>query len=137
PQVLLYFLAGAFKNKTLPSFPIFLDSPMAIHATKIYGRNNELFDTEAMEMVKSGDLMRSLRSARPTTSPGESRALNTVKGPCLIMAGSGMCNGGRIMHHLRHNLPIPDTAVLIVGFQSPGTLGGKLGDGGKTWLRFG
>jgi len=136
-QLLLYLLAGAFKRKTLPPFPIFLDSPMAIHATKIYGRNNELFDAEAIEMVKSGDLMRSLKSARPTTSPGESRALNTVKGPCLIMAGSGMCNGGRIMHHLRHNLPIPDTAILIVGFQSQGSLGRKLVDGAKSVRIFG
>ena len=136
-QLLLYLLAGAFKRKTLPSFPIFLDSPMAIHATKIYGRNNELFDTEALEMVKSGELLRNLRSARATTTPGESRGLNAVKGPCLIMAGSGMCNGGRIMHHLRHNLPIPETAVLIVGFQSQGTLGRKLVDGAKSVMMFG
>jgi len=131
-QSLLYLLAGAFKRKTLPRFPIFLDSPMAIEATRIYGRNNELFDTEALEMVQSGDLMRSLTSARPCSSPSESRALNSVKEPCLIMAGSGMCNGGRIMHHLRHNLPIPETAVLIVGFQSHGSLGRKLVDGAKT-----
>jgi metallo-beta-lactamase family protein len=136
-QLLLYLLAGAFKRKTLPSFPIFLDSPMAIHATKIYGRNNELFDTEAQDMVKSGELLRNLRSARPTTTPGESRGLNAVKGPCLIMAGSGMCTGGRIMHHLRHNLPIPETAVLIVGFQSQGTLGRKLVDGAKSVRMFG
>ncbi len=131
-QLLLYLLAGAFKRKTLPRFPIFLDSPMAIEATRIYGRNNELFDTEALEMVQSGDLMRSLTSARPCSSPGESRALNSVKEPCMIMAGSGMCTGGRIMHHLRHNLPIPETAVLIVGFQSQGTLGRKLVDGAKS-----
>jgi metallo-beta-lactamase family protein len=131
-QLLLYLLAGAFKRKTLPPFPIFLDSPMAIEATRIYGRNNELFDAEALAMVQSGDLMRSLKSARPCSSPGESRALNSVKEPCLIMAGSGMCTGGRIMHHLRHNLPIPETAVLIVGFQSQGSLGRKLVDGAKT-----
>src|SRR4029079_6789714 len=75
-QLLLYLLAGAFRRKTLPRFPIFLDSPMAIQATRIYGRNNELFDTEALEMVQSGELMRNLRSARPCSSPGESRALN-------------------------------------------------------------
>ena len=136
-QLLLYLLAGAFKRKTLPRFPIFLDSPMAIAATRIYGRNNELFDAEALEMVQSGELMRSLKSARPCTSPGESRALNSVKEPCLIMAGSGMCTGGRIMHHLRHNLPIPETAVLIVGFQSHGTLGRKLVDGAKSVMMFG
>jgi metallo-beta-lactamase family protein len=130
-QLLLYLLAGAFKRKTLPPIPIYLDSPMAIEATRIYGRNNELFDEEALAMVQSGELRRSLSVATPCSKPGESRALNNVKGPSLIMAGSGMCTGGRIMHHLRHNLPDPDTAVLIVGFQSQGTLGRKLVDGAK------
>jgi metallo-beta-lactamase family protein len=136
-QLLLYLLAGAFRRKTLQRFPIYLDSPMAIEATKIYGRNNELFDTEALEMVQSGELLKNLGSTRPCSKPGESRALNSVKGPCLIMAGSGMCTGGRIMHHLRQNLPIPETAVLIVGFQSQGTLGRKLVDGAKTVRIFG
>ena len=136
-QLLLYLLAGAFKKKTLPPFPIYLDSPMAIEATTIYGRNNELFDAEALEMTQSGDLRRSLSGATPCKSPGESRGLNSVTGPCLIMAGSGMCNGGRIMHHLRHNLPIPETAVLIVGFQSQGSLGRRLVDGAKSVRIFG
>ena len=136
-QLLLYLLAGAFKKKTLPPFPIYIDSPMAIEATTIYRRNNELFDSEALSMVQSGELRRSLLTARPCAKPGESRALNSVKGPCLIMAGSGMCNGGRIMHHLRHNLPIPETAVLMVGFQSQGTLGRKLVDGAKSLMMLG
>ncbi|HEU4932238.1 MAG TPA: MBL fold metallo-hydrolase [Pyrinomonadaceae bacterium] len=136
-QLLLYLLGGAFKNKTLPPFPIYLDSPMAIEATTIYRRNNELFDREALEMVQSGELRRSLATARPCAKPGESKALNSVKGPCVIMAGSGMCNGGRILHHLRHNLPNPDTAVLMVGFQSQGTLGRKLVDGAKSLTMFG
>ena len=136
-QLLLYLLAGAFKRKTLPRFPIFLDSPMAIEATRIYGRNNELFDAEALNMVQSGELMRSLSAVRPCPKPGDSRALNSVKGASLIMAGSGMCNGGRILHHLRHNLPLPETAVLIVGFQSQGTLGRKLVDGAKSVRIFG
>ncbi|HEU4434233.1 MAG TPA: MBL fold metallo-hydrolase [Pyrinomonadaceae bacterium] len=136
-QLLLYLLGGAFKNKTLPPFPIYIDSPMAIEATTIYRRNNELFDSEALAMVQSGELRCSLATAQPCANPGESRALNSVKGPCLIMAGSGMCTGGRIMHHLRHNLPIPETAVLIVGFQSPGTTGRKLVDGAKSLMMFG
>jgi metallo-beta-lactamase family protein len=136
-QLLLYLLGGAFKKKTLPPFPIYVDSPMAIAATTIYQRNNELFDLEALKMVQSGDLRQSLTTVRPCAKPGESRALNSVKGPCLIMAGSGMCTGGRIMHHLRHNLPIPETAVLIVGFQSHGTLGRKLVDGAKSLTMFG
>jgi metallo-beta-lactamase family protein len=136
-QLLLYLLAGAFQRKTLPQFPIFLDSPMAIEATKVYGDNNELFDAEALEMVESGELRRNLACARPCPKPGDSRALNDVKGPCLIMAGNGMCTGGRIMHHLRHNLPIPETEVLIVGFQSHGTLGRKLIEGAKSVTMFG
>lgn len=136
-QLLLYLLGGAFNKKTLPPFPIYVDSPMAIEATSIYRRNNELFDAEALEMVRSGDLRRSLATAHPCAKPGESKALNNVNGPCLIMAGSGMCNGGRIMHHLRHNLPNPDTAVLMVGFQSKGTVGRKLVDGAKSLIMLG
>jgi metallo-beta-lactamase family protein len=131
-QLLLYLLAAAFRRKTLPKFPIYLDSPMAIEATRIYQRNDELFDEEANEMVQSGELRRSLQGTKPCPKPGDSRALNSVAGPCLIMAGSGMCTGGRIMHHLRHNLPIRGTAVLIVGFQSPRTLGRQLVDGAKS-----
>lgn len=136
-QLLLYLLAGAFQRKTLPRFPIFLDSPMAIEATKIYGKNNELFDAEALQMVESGELRRNLAFAHACPKPGDSKALNEVKGPCLIMAGSGMCNGGRIMHHLAHNLPIPETEVLIVGFQSQATLGRKLVDGARSVMIFG
>lgn len=128
-QLLLYLLAAAFRNKTLPRFPIYLDSPLAIEATKIYGKHNELFDEEAQSMVKSGDLRENLQSARFCPTSQDSKALNDAKGPCMIMAGSGMCTGGRIMHHLRHNLHRPETAVLIVGFQSPGTLGRQLVDG--------
>jgi len=136
-QLLLYLLAGAFKRKTLPKFPIYLDSPMAIEATRVYGRNNELFDEEAQQMIASGDLTRNLSCATPCPTASDSRGLNDVKGPSLIMAGNGMCSGGRIMHHLRHNLSIPETAVLIVGFQSPGTLGRKLVDGAESVRIFG
>jgi len=136
-QLLLYLLAGAFQRGTLPEFPIFLDSPMAVEATKIYGKNNELFDDEAVEMMKSGELSRGLKSAVPCPTAEDSRALNAVKGPCLIMAGSGMCNGGRIMHHMRHNLPLPETEILMVGFQSEGSLGRRLIDGAESVKIFG
>jgi len=136
-QLLLYLLAGAFRRKTLPRFPVYVDSPMAIEATRIYGRNTELFDAEAKAMLDSGELRRGLETVRPCASAAESRALNTVAGPCMIMAGSGMCSGGRIMHHLRHNLDRPETAVLIVGYQSPGSLGRRLVDGEKKVSIFG
>jgi metallo-beta-lactamase family protein len=136
-QLLLYLLAGAFGRKTLPKFPIYLDSPMAIEATKIYGKNNELYDQEAKEMVASGELRKNLDIAQASSKPAQSRALNEVNGPCMIMAGAGMCTGGRIVHHLRHNLPIPGTVVLIVGFQSANSLGRRLVDGEKTVRIFG
>jgi len=136
-QLLLYLLAGAFRRKTLPKFPIYLDSPMAIEATKIYGKNNELFDEEAQEMVSSGELRKNLDIAQACSKPAQSRALNEVVGPCMIMAGAGMCTGGRIIHHLRHNLPIEGTVVLIVGFQSANSLGRRLVDGEKVVRIFG
>ena len=130
-QVLLYLLSTAFKNKTLPRFPIYLDSPMAIEATKIYGRYAELFDAEAKDMIKSGELRAGLQNVKVCAMGADSRKLNDVPGPCLIMAGAGMCTGGRIVHHLKHNLFRPETAVMVVGFQSPGTLGRKLVDGAE------
>jgi metallo-beta-lactamase family protein len=134
-QLLLYLLAGAFRRKTLPKFPIYLDSPMAIEATRIYGKNAELFDEEAKEMVSSGELRKNLDVARACSKPADSRKLNEVQGPCMIMAGAGMCTGGRIVHHLRHNLPIAGTEVLIVGFQSGRSLGRQLVDGEKeVWI---
>jgi metallo-beta-lactamase family protein len=136
-QLLLYLLAGAFQRGTLPRFPIYVDSPMAIEANRIYAQNTEIFDAEARAMLDSGELQRGLQTVRPCASADESRALNTVAGPCLIMAGSGMCSGGRILHHLRHNLDRPETAVLMVGYQSPGSLGRRLVDGEKSVTIFG
>jgi metallo-beta-lactamase family protein len=136
-QLLLYLLAGAFRRKMLPRFPIYLDSPMAIEATRIYGQNTEMFDAEARAMLESGELRRGLESVRTCASADESRALAKAAGPCLIMAGSGMCSGGRIMHHLRNELGRPETAVLIVGYQSPGSLGRRLVDSEKTVTIFG
>ena len=136
-QLLLYLLAGAFKRKTLPPFPIFIDSPMAIEATKVYQKHTELFDEEALAMQKSGLLRAHLETAHYCPGAEDSRALNDVEGPCLIMAGAGMCNGGRILHHFRHNLSRPNTTVLIVGYQSHGSLGRMLVDGKKLVTIFG
>src|SRR5215470_92103 len=136
-QLLLYLLAGAFRRKTLPKFPIYLDSPMAIEATKVYGKNSELFDEEAKSLVESGELRQSLAVAQACPKPADSRALNDVTGPCLIMAGAGMCTGGRIVHHLRHNLPLKETVLLIVGYQSANSLGRRLVDGAQEVRIFG
>src|SRR5262245_18283451 len=128
-QLLLYLLAGAFQRGTLSPFPIYIDSPMAIEATKIYARHPELYDEEALAMHQSGELRENLETAQLCPTAADSRALNDLKGPCLIMAGAGMCTGGRILHHFRHNLSRPGTTVLIVGYQGHGSLGRMLVDG--------
>jgi metallo-beta-lactamase family protein len=128
-QLLLYLLAGAFKRGTLKPFPIYVDSPMAIAATKIYGKHTDLFDDEALAMYKSGELMQNLETVEFCSTADDSRALNAKPGPLMIMAGAGMCTGGRILHHFRHNLARPNTTVLIVGYQGHGSLGRMLVDG--------
>jgi metallo-beta-lactamase family protein len=136
-QLLLYLLAGAFHRRTLSHFPIFIDSPMAIKATKIYGKHTDLFDSEALAMMKSGELRTNLETAQFCPTADDSRALNDHQGPCLIMAGAGMCTGGRILHHFRHHLPHRETTVLFVGYQGHGSLGRMIVDGKKTVTIFG
>jgi metallo-beta-lactamase family protein len=130
-QLLLYLLAGAFKRGTLKPFPIFLDSPMAIRATDVYKSHAELFDAEAIGMRRSGDLSANLRTARICQKAADSYALARKPGPWMVLAGAGMCTGGRIMHHLQNHLPDPTTLVLMVGYQSRGSVGRALADGAK------
>ena len=136
-QQLLYYMAAAFHRGDFPKFPVYLDSPMAIEATNIYMKHTELYDEEAMEMVKSGELKADLSHVNMSTTPEESMALNSMEGPLMIIAGSGMCNAGRILHHLRHNLWMPETEVIIIGYQAEGTLGRQLVDGAKSVRIFG
>ncbi|MBS0197833.1 MAG: MBL fold metallo-hydrolase [Planctomycetes bacterium] len=136
-QLLLYLLAGAFKRKTLTPFPIFVDSPMAIEATQIYRKHKELFDDEAVGMFESGELSRNLRTVKACPKPGDSRAIAAMKGPLMVLAGAGMCTGGRIMHHLINHLPDPTTLVLMVGYQSRGSIGRAIVDGARSVRIFG
>jgi metallo-beta-lactamase family protein len=136
-QQILYHLAVAFRRGALPKFPVYLDSPMAVEATKIYLNHQELMDEELKRLQQVRPLREDLDTLKATASPEDSQALNSVPGPCLIMAGSGMCNGGRILHHLKYNLWRPETSVLIVGFQAAGTLGRLLVDRAETVRIFG
>ena len=130
-QVLTMLLGWMFRNKRVKPFPVFLDSPMAIEAAKITMRHPELFDDEMLDYLKDGGDKTSLRTLRTTATVDESKTINDCQGPCLIMAGAGMCNAGRILHHMKHSLWRPGTYVLIVGYQAPGTLGRQLVDGAK------
>jgi hypothetical protein len=97
-------------------------------------RGPDLFDEEALDLERRCGTLRENPHVRTTETPAESMALNDAAGPCLIMAGAGMCNAGRILHHLKHGLWRPETVVLIVGYQAEGSLGRLLVDGAR-WRR--
>lgn len=125
-QQIIYHLAELFHSKRVPAFPVYLDSPMAIDAFRVYQDHQDLLDDEYHELKRRGVFPLDQTYFIPSPSADSSKALNSVKGPCLILAGAGMCNGGRILHHLFHNLSNPNTHVIIVGFQAKGSLGRRL-----------
>lgn len=128
-QHILYYLALMFREKVVKPFPVFVDSPMAVEASRIYLQHPELYDEELNELRKDHSLLQDLISVKPSISADESRALNDLSGPCLIMAGAGMCNAGRILHHFKQNLWKSSTEVMIVGYQAEGSLGRLLLEG--------
>lgn len=130
-QLMLYLLAAMFRRGVLPPFPIYLDSPMAIEATRIYQRHPELYDEEALALGRGSALKADLSTLNLTITADDSKGINKAPGPCLILAGAGMCNAGRILHHFKQNLWRPETWVLIVGYQSEGSLGRRLLQGAK------
>ena len=136
-QLLLYLLAGMFRRGVVPKFPVYVDSPMAIEASRIYAAHMELFDEDFRTMQRARPLADDLDSVHFTATAAESMQINNVPGPCLVMAGAGMCNAGRILHHLKQNLWRPETHVMIVGFQAEGTIGRLLVEGAKRVPIFG
>jgi metallo-beta-lactamase family protein len=130
-QLLTSLLAWMFRKRKLKPFPVFLDSPMAIEATNIYTRHRELFDDAMTKFVAEKPLRADLKTMTMSVTAQDSMKINDQPGPCLIMAGAGMCNAGRILHHLKQNLWKPDTHVLIVGYQSHESLGRRLVEGAK------
>lgn len=136
-QQLMYHMVQLFATGDVDPFPIYIDSPMAIQATDVYRNNTDLFDEEAAQMRDSGQLALGMEYMMPTPSVEDSRAINNAPTPCMVIATSGMCTGGRILHHLRHNLWRPETTVILVGYQAVGTLGRQLVDGAETVQIFG
>jgi metallo-beta-lactamase family protein len=136
-QQLQYHLANMFMERIVPPFPVILDSPMAIKATGLYNHHPELFDEEMRALAADEVFRKHIASIRHSVTADDSKALNELHGPCLIMAGAGMCNAGRIIHHLRQNLPHAETVVLIVGYQAPGSLGRVLTEGAQEVTIFG
>ena len=136
-QQVLYYIAEFIREGQLPRFPIYLDSPMAIKAMALYRTHRDLFDEEAAGLVKADRFTKDLSELHYTETADESRALNNLSGMAVIIAGSGMCEGGRIVHHLKHGLWRPSTQVVIVGYQSAGSLGSHLVHGARRVRIFG
>jgi metallo-beta-lactamase family protein len=130
-QLLTGLLGWMFRKKKVEPFPIFLDSPMAIEALNIYTRHRDLFDEGMTKFLAEKPLRADLGTLKLSVTAEDSMKIATQDGPYLVMAGAGMCNAGRILHHLRANLANPETHVLIVGYQGDGSLGRRLLNGEK------
>ena len=131
-QEILYVLRQGIEASRLPpAMPVFVDSPMAISATEIFKRYPDCYSPAVAELFRQGKDPFALPALHFTRDRAESVAINEVKGGAIIMAGSGMASGGRVVHHLRHNLARPECGVVFVGYASPGTLARQIIDGAK------
>ena len=125
------------KYRTLMRAPVYVDSPLAISATEVFRENMDLFDEETQKEIMNGDNPLEFPGLKFTMSTDESKALNESQEPCIIISASGMCEVGRIKHHLKHNLWNPNSTILFVGYQAPGTLGYSIVHGAKKVKIFG
>lgn len=130
-QELLFELNELVENGRIKRVPIFVDSPLAIKITEIYRRHKDFYDQEAKRLIGKGDDVFSFPGLKFTRTVDESKAIASVQGPKVIIAGSGMSNGGRIIHHEKHYLPDVNSTLLVIGYQVKGSLGRKLVDGEK------
>lgn len=136
-QELLYEIDDLMQGKRVPSMPVFLDSPLAIKLTEVYRKYTDYFNETAKEKIKAGDDIFKFPSLRITVDAEESKAILHSPDPKIVIAGSGMSSGGRIMHHEHNYLPNPNNTILLTGYQSPGTLGRRIYDGAKSVHIFG
>ena len=130
-QDLLYLFGKHFDDWGMDRWQIFLDSPMAIEATQVYLQHSDLYDKEARELWKRHKAQSLLPNLHLSHTPKQSMALNNIRSGMIIIAGSGMCTGGRIRHHLKHNVWRRNTHVIVPGFQARGTTGRALVDGAE------
>ena len=136
-QELMFYLDRLTSARRIPPLLVFLDSPMALDVNKVFERHSEFLDEEAQERLRSGQPLFRFPGLRFVQTIEESKAINTIKGSCIIMAGSGMCTGGRIKHHLVYNISRPESTVLFVGYQARGTLGRQILEGSAQVRIFG
>lgn len=136
-QEVVYVLARLIRAKRVPAIEVYVDSPLTVNAVEIYGRHPECFDSETLALLKAGDDPFGLGMIRYVQSVEESKALNDLRRPAVIISASGMCESGRVLHHLMNSIEDPRNAVLIVGFQAQHTLGRRLAEGAERVRIFG
>jgi metallo-beta-lactamase family protein len=125
-QTVVYFLHQLISAGKLPDVPVFVDSPMAVRATEVYRAHPECFSVETLELLRKQPDLFGEQHVTYVDKVHESIALNGRRDPCVIISASGMCEAGRVLHHLKHNVEDSRNTVLIVGFQAPHTLGRRL-----------
>lgn len=130
-QDLLYVLSELRHAGRIPPLMSVLDSPMAIRVNEVFRRHPELYDHEMRQLAREGRLPFDLPGLKSTRTTDESKTINSIRGTVIIMAGAGMCTGGRIKHHLAHNIARPESTILFVGYQAAGTLGRQIVDGAR------
>ncbi len=125
-QEVLYYLNKLLLADRIPPLTVFVDSPMAINVTDVFKHHPELFDSEMTELVNNHESPFAFPNLRMSRTANQSKAINEIKGTIIVMAGSGMCTGGRIKHHLAQNIHRPESTILFVGYQAVGTLGRQI-----------
>ena len=130
-QDVLYYLNKLLMEKQIPHLKVFVDSPMAVKITDVFERHTELFDEDMVKLIQQRKSPFEFPGLTMSSTVEESKAINTMTGSNVIIAGSGMCNAGRIKHHLTRNIARPESTVIFVGYQAAGTLGRQIVDGAK------
>jgi len=130
-QEILYHMNQLLMEDRIPHLMVFLDSPMAINITEVFKRHSELFDKEMSRLIRQNKSPFDFPGLKMTQTVDESKALNHIKGTIMVIAGSGMCTGGRVKHHLVANISRRDSTILFIGYQAIGTLGRHIVDGAK------
>jgi len=130
-QEVLYYLNKLLIENQIPHLVVFVDSPMAVSVTKVFEHHPELFDQEMTELIREKKSPFNFPGLTMVRTVDESKAINNITGTVMIIAGSGMCTGGRIKHHLMRNISRPESTILFVGYQVIGTLGRQIVDGAK------
>lgn len=125
-QQILYFLNRLYEAGRIPNTPVYVDSPLSLKATKIYAKHRECYDDDASDILREGIDPMKFPGLKFIQSVDESKALNDAKEPMIIIAASGMCEGGRVLHHLKHCISDPTNIILIVGYCAEGTLGRRI-----------